>query len=146
MLCQICMTKMSSETSTLYAARRAQRRANGHDMKSHGSGQEASENKPGTCTRLLIPTEDQKNGAEGGFLAFLVGTIYMQVVVVSSVSVSGWPSADLITDLAVDTKLKTLKKNPSTPSPWSSAGIKSPANVSSLLSDTSCPDPLDFIS
>ena len=34
-------------------------------MKSHGSGQEASENKLGTFTRLLIPTEDLKNGAEG---------------------------------------------------------------------------------
>ena len=32
-------------------------------MKSHGSGQEASENKLDTFTRLLIPTEDQKNGA-----------------------------------------------------------------------------------
>ena len=41
-------------------------------MKSHGSGQEASENKLGTFTRLLIPTEDQKNGAEGFFLVFLV--------------------------------------------------------------------------
>ena len=59
-------------------------------MKSHGSGQEASENKLDTFTRLLIPTEDQKNGTEGGFLVFLVGTIYMQVVVVSSVSVAGW--------------------------------------------------------
>ena len=72
-------------------------------MKSHGSGQEASENKLGTFTRLLIPIEDQKNGAEGVFLAFLVGTIYMWVVVVSSVSVAGRPSADLITDLAVVT-------------------------------------------
>ena len=35
-------------------------------MKSHGS--EVSEQKLGTFTRLLIPTEDQKNGAEGGFL------------------------------------------------------------------------------
>ena len=41
-------------------------------MKSHGSGQEASENKLDTFTRLLIPTEDQKNGAEGVFLVFLV--------------------------------------------------------------------------
>ena len=72
-------------------------------MKSHGSGQEASENKLGTFTRLLIPTEDKKNGAEGVFLVFLVGTIYMRVVVVSSVSVAGRLSADLITDLAVVT-------------------------------------------
>ena len=41
-------------------------------MKFHGSGQEASENKLGTFTRLLIPTEDQKNGVEGFFLVFLV--------------------------------------------------------------------------
>ena len=40
-------------------------------MKSHGSGQEASENKLDKFTRLLIPTEDQKNGAEGVFLVFL---------------------------------------------------------------------------
>ena len=40
-------------------------------MKSHGSGQEVSEKKLGTFTRLLIPTEDQKNGVEGGFLVFL---------------------------------------------------------------------------
>ena len=58
-------------------------------MKSHGSGQEVSEKKLGTFTRLLIPTEDQKNGAEGGFLVFLVCTIFMQLVVVSSVSVTG---------------------------------------------------------
>ena len=72
-------------------------------MKCHGSGQEESEKKLGTFTRLLIPTEDQKNGAEGGFLVFLVWTIYMRVVVVSSVSVAGRPCADLITDLAVVT-------------------------------------------
>ena len=72
-------------------------------MKSHGSGQEASENKLDTFTRLLIPTEDQKNGAEGVFLVFLVWTIYMRVVVVSSLSVAGRPCADLITDLAVVT-------------------------------------------
>ena len=41
-------------------------------MKSHGSGQEVSEKKLGTFTRLLIPTEDQKNGAEGVFLVFIV--------------------------------------------------------------------------
>ena len=57
-------------------------------MKSHGSGQEVSEKKLGTFTRLLIPTEDQKNGAEGCFLVFLVWTIFMRVVVVSSVSVA----------------------------------------------------------
>ena len=73
------------------------------DLKSHGSGQEVSETKLDTFTRLLIPTEDQKNGAEGGFLVILVGTIYMRVVVVSIVSVAGWPCADLITDLAVVT-------------------------------------------
>ena len=44
-----------------------------------------------------------KNGAEGGFLVFLVWTIFMRVVVVSSVSVAGRPCADLITDLAVVT-------------------------------------------
>ena len=42
-------------------------------------------------------------GAEGFFLVILVGTIYMRVVVVSSVSVAGRPCADLITDLAVVT-------------------------------------------
>ena len=42
-----------------------------------------------TFTRLFIPTEDKKNGAERGFLVFLVWTIYMRVVVVSSVSVAG---------------------------------------------------------
>ena len=73
------------------------------DLKSHGSGQEVSETKLDTFTRLLIPTEDQKNGAEGVFLVFLVWTIYMRVVVVSSVSVAGRPCADLITDLAVVT-------------------------------------------
>ena len=72
-------------------------------MKSHGSGQEAPENKLDTFKRLLIPTEDQKNGAEGFFLVFLVWTIYVRVVVVSSVSVAGRPCADLITDLAVVT-------------------------------------------
>ena len=46
-------------------------------MKSNGSGQEVSEKKLGTFTRLLIPTEDQKNGAEGVFLVFLVRTIFM---------------------------------------------------------------------
>ena len=34
-------------------------------MKSNGSGKEVSEKKLGTFTRLLIPTEDLKNGAEG---------------------------------------------------------------------------------
>ena len=72
-------------------------------MKSHGSGQEVSETNLGTFTRLLVPTEDQKNGVEGAFLVFLVWTIYMRVVVVSSVSVAGRPCADLITDLAVVT-------------------------------------------
>ena len=42
------------------------------DLKSHGSGQEVSETKLDTFTRLLIPTEDQKNGVEGFFLVFLV--------------------------------------------------------------------------
>ena len=42
-------------------------------------------------------------GRKGFFLVFLVGTIYMRVVVVSSVSGAGRPSADLITDLAVVT-------------------------------------------
>ena len=37
------------------------------DLKSHGSGQEVSETKLDTFTRLLIPTEDQKNGVEGFF-------------------------------------------------------------------------------
>ena len=37
----------------------------------------------------MIPTEDQKNEAEGVFLVFLVWTIFMRVVVVSSVSVAG---------------------------------------------------------
>ena len=41
-------------------------------MKSNGSGQELSEEKLGTFTRHFIPTEDQKNGAEGCFLVFLV--------------------------------------------------------------------------
>ena len=54
-------------------------------------GQEVSETKLGTFTRRLIPTEDQKNGAEGCFLVFLVWTIFMRVVVVSSVSVAGRP-------------------------------------------------------
>ena len=58
-------------------------------MKSNGSGQEVSEKKLGTFTRLLIPTEDKKNGAEGGFPVFPVWTIFMRVVVVSSVSVAG---------------------------------------------------------
>ena len=58
-------------------------------MKCHGSRQEGSEKKLGTFTRHLIPTEDQKNGAEGVFLVFLVWTIYMRVVVVSSMSVVG---------------------------------------------------------
>ena len=74
-----------------------------HEIKSLGSGQEVSEMNLGTFTRRLIPTEDQKNGAEECFLVFLVWTIFMQVVVVSSVSVAGRPSADLITDLAVVT-------------------------------------------
>ena len=56
-----------------------------------------------TFAGLLMPTEHRGSGAEGGFLVILVGTIYMRVVVVSSVSVAGWPSADLITDLAVVT-------------------------------------------
>ena len=47
---------------TLNAARRAQRRVNGHEMKSNGSGKEVSEKRLGTFTRLLIPTEDQKIG------------------------------------------------------------------------------------
>ena len=42
------------------------------DLKSHGSGQEVSETKLDTFTILLIPTEDQKIGSEGGFLVFLV--------------------------------------------------------------------------
>ena len=49
----------------------------------------------------LMPTEDRGRGVEGVFLVILVGTIYMRVVVVSSVSVAGRPCADLITDLAV---------------------------------------------
>ena len=56
-----------------------------------------------TFAGLLMPTEDRGSGAEGGFLVILVGTIYMRVVVVSSVSVAGRPCADLITDLAVVT-------------------------------------------
>ena len=56
-----------------------------------------------TFAGLLMPTEDQGSGAEGGFLVILDGTIYMRVVVVSSVSVGGRPGADLITDLAVVT-------------------------------------------
>ena len=80
---------MISQVDTLNSARRAQRRVNGHEVKSHGSGQEASEQKLGTFTRLLIPIEDQKNGAEGGFPVFPVWTIFMRVVVVSSVSVAG---------------------------------------------------------
>ena len=58
--------------NTLDAARRAQRRVNGHEIKSQDRGQEVSETKLGTFTRLLIPTEDLKNGAEGFFLLFLV--------------------------------------------------------------------------
>ena len=73
------------------------------DLKSHDRGQEASETKPDSPKRPPTPTEDQKNGAEGGFLVFLVWTIYMRLVVVSSVSVAGRPCADLITDLAVVT-------------------------------------------
>ena len=42
------------------------------DLKSHDRGQEASEMKPDTPTRPPTPTEDQKNGAEGGFLVLLV--------------------------------------------------------------------------
>ena len=42
------------------------------DLKSLGHGLEVSETKLDTFTRLLIPTEDQKNGAEGVFLVFLV--------------------------------------------------------------------------
>ena len=42
------------------------------DLKSHDRGQEASETKPDTPTRPPTPTEDQKNGAEGGFLVLLV--------------------------------------------------------------------------
>ena len=112
---------------TLNAARLAYRRVIGHEMKCHGSGQEGSEKKLGTFTRLLIPTEDQKNGAEGGFLVFLVWTIYMRVVVVS---VASWPCADLITDLA--------------PFFWSSVGSKSLVNVPSFFSDPSCLDPWHF--
>ena len=56
--------------------------------------EEVSEKKLGTFTRRLIPSEDQKNGAEGGFLVFLVWTwtIFMRVVVVSSVGVPSWRS------------------------------------------------------
>ena len=43
-------------------------------MKSNGSGQEVSEKKLGTFTRLLIPTEDQKNGAEGVFYIYASGS------------------------------------------------------------------------
>ena len=88
---------------------------------------EVSETKLGTFTRRLIPTEDQKWGGRV-FLVFLVWTIFMRVVVVSSVSVAGQPSAD------------------SAPFFWSSVGIKSLVNVSSFISDTSCPEPWDFIS
>ena len=42
------------------------------DLKSHDRGQEASETKPDTPTRPPTPTEDQKNGKEGGFLVLLV--------------------------------------------------------------------------
>ena len=45
----------------------ALRRVNGHEIKSHGFGQEVSETKLGTFTRLLIPTEDQKMGQKGFF-------------------------------------------------------------------------------
>ena len=60
-----------------------------HEIKSHGRGQEAPKTKPDTSTRPPTPTEDQKNGAEGGFPVFPVWTIFMRVVVVSSVSVAG---------------------------------------------------------
>ena len=36
--------------NTLNAARRAQRRVNGHEIKSHGRGQEALNTKPDTST------------------------------------------------------------------------------------------------
>ena len=73
------------------------------DLKSHLRGQGVSETKLETFTRLLMPTEDQGGGAEGCFLVLPVWTIYMRVVVVSSLSVAGRPCADLITDLAVVT-------------------------------------------
>ena len=73
------------------------------DLKSHFRGQGVSETKLETFTRLLMPTEDQGGGAEGCFLVLPVWTIYMRVVVVSSLSVAGRPCADLITDLAVVT-------------------------------------------
>ena len=38
-------------------------------MKCHGSGQEGSEKKLGTFTRLLIPTEDQKKWGGRGFFS-----------------------------------------------------------------------------
>ena len=68
------MTLISQMKSlfTLNAARRAQRRLNGNEVKSHGSGKGVSEQKLGTFTRLLMSTEDPKNGAEGVFLGFLV--------------------------------------------------------------------------
>ena len=66
-------------------------------MKSNGSEQEVSEKKLGTFTRHLIPTEDRKNGAEGVFLVFLVWTIIMRVVVVSSHK--GWGQLKQTTEL-----------------------------------------------
>ena len=73
------------------------------DLKSHLRGQGVSETKPDTFTRPPTPTKDQKKGAEVGFSVLPVWTIYMRVVVVSSLSVAGRPCADLITDLAVVT-------------------------------------------
>ena len=73
------------------------------DLKSHLRGQGVSETKPDTFTRPPTPTKDQKKGAEVGFPVLPVWTIYMRVVVVSSLSVAGRPCADLITDLAVVT-------------------------------------------
>ena len=62
--------------------------------------------KPDTFTRPPTQTKDQKKGAEVGFSVLPVWTIYMRVVVVSSLSVAGRPCADLITDLAVVTLTK----------------------------------------
>ena len=73
------------------------------DLKSHLRGQGVSETKPDTFTRPPTQTKDQKKGAEVGFSVLPVWTIYMRVVVVSSLSVAGRPCADLITDLAVVT-------------------------------------------
>ena len=70
--------------TTLVAARHAQRRVNGHEVKSHFRGQEVSKKNLGTFTRLLIPTEDKKNGVEGGFFS-----VFIFAVVVGR-PVCGW--------------------------------------------------------